>query len=62
MPHPWLCLDAIEAAVKGAEEGLKVERVSFDKAVSSTACKGLRTVLAADGERPGVRRWPRRGR
>jgi enoyl-CoA hydratase/3-hydroxyacyl-CoA dehydrogenase len=42
MPHPWLCLDAIEAGlVKGAEEGLKVERVSFDKAVSSAACKGL---------------------
>ena len=42
MPHPWLCVDAIEAGiVKGSEEGLAVEKVSFDKAVTSQACKGL---------------------
>lgn len=42
MPHPSLCLDAIEAGVtKGAEEGLAVEQTSFAKAVSSTACRGL---------------------
>jgi len=42
MPHPGLCLDAIEAGLaKGAEEGLLVEQASFAKAVSSTACRGL---------------------
>jgi enoyl-CoA hydratase/3-hydroxyacyl-CoA dehydrogenase len=32
MPHPSLCLDAIEAGLaKGAEEGLAVEQASFTK-------------------------------
>ena len=40
MPHPSLCLDAIEAGLaKGAEEGLAVEQESFAKAVASPACR-----------------------
>ena len=42
MPHPMLCIDAIEAGInKGASEGLIVEQDAFAKAVSSAACKGL---------------------
>lgn len=42
MPHPWLCLDAVEAGVsKGSEVGLAAEQDAFGKAVTSKACKGL---------------------
>ena len=42
MPHPWLCLDAVEAGVsKGSEVGLAAEQDVFGKAVTSKACKGL---------------------
>ena len=55
MPHLWLCLDAIEAGVtKGAEEGLAVEKVSFDKAVTSKACKGLVSFFFASRQTAAV--------
>ena len=42
MPHPWLCLDAVETGVaKGSVAGLATEQDAFAKAVSSLACKGL---------------------
>ena len=55
MPHPWLCIDAIEAGlVKGATEGLAVEQESFAKAVSSQACKGLVHFFFASRETAAV--------
>ena len=56
MPHPMLCIDAIEAGInKGASEGLIVEQDAFAKAVSSAACKGL---VHFSSRRAARRRFP----
>ena len=55
MPHPWLCLDAVEAGVaRGADAGLAVEQEAFAKAVSSAACKGLVHFFFASRETAAV--------